>query len=90
MRISASNRLDKNQLRKLLANSKPRIANQADQVAAAREQADYLILAKAQFAQAMLDLGGSAQALYSHRNAGFHAAERAHLTTTGFDAPLIL
>jgi hypothetical protein len=71
--------LDQDELCQLLAYRETGIADLANEVGLAGQQADDLILAKADLAQAGLHFGGGAKALDAHRNTGLDPAQRANL-----------
>src|SRR5687767_8135672 len=69
-------RLNEDSVGELGADTKPGIANQANQVAMAAEQLDLLLLAQAEFAKAMSDFGRRIEALNSNSRASHHATQR--------------
>lgn len=70
----------------LFTDGEAGVANQANEVRMAGEQADDLILAKPQFAKALLGFGGGAKLADSHRDPRFDAAQRTNFASPFFPA----
>lgn len=62
-------------LRELFADGEPGIADLTDEVVAARDEADDLIFAEAEFAEAILNFRRGAELLDADRNACLNAAQ---------------
>jgi hypothetical protein len=72
-------RLDQDAFGNLLANGKARIADLANEIGLAGEQFDNVVLAKAEFAQALLHFRGRAELFDPHGYSGLDAVQRTNL-----------
>jgi len=70
-----ADRFDHDQLSQLLADSQPRVADLADEIALAGDQPDDLIFAEANVPQPLLNFRRSAQLLDAHRHACLYAIQ---------------
>ena len=71
---------DEDQPGQLLADGEAGVADLADDVIAAGDEADDLVFAKADLAQAVLDIRRGAELFHAHRDAGLDAAQRTNFT----------
>jgi hypothetical protein len=78
--------LDQDQLSQLLADGKPSIAHLADEIGLAGEEPDDLVLAKAEFAQPILQFRSGAKLFDADCHAGFYAGQGTNLAAGFFDA----
>jgi hypothetical protein len=76
---SAWKGLNENSVAELSADAQARVTNEADKVGVAPEQFNLLFFAKAEFAQAVDNLGRGSQTLDADGRAGHHAAQRAEI-----------
>jgi hypothetical protein len=74
-------RLNQDECGELLAEREAGVADLADETRAVGDEADDLILAQAQFAEAGLNFGRGAQLPDAHRNARLHPVQRTQLAT---------
>ena len=73
--------LNENQLCQLLTNGQSGIADLADEVVAAGDQPDDLVLTQTDLTEAILNFRCGAQLFYPHGHAGLHAAQWADFTS---------
>ena len=69
-------RFNEDQLRQLLTNGEPSIADLANEIIPARDQAHDLVFAKTNLAQTILNFRRRADLLNPHCHARLHAAQR--------------
>ena len=74
--MKGEDRFDENQFCKLFADGEAGVADLADEIVLARDEADDLVFAKSDFPQAILNFRSSAELLDPDRDARFHAAQR--------------